>query len=252
MKRSDAISLTLTLVFHALLLYSFTYITAFEPPDEQIGFIQVDFGEFSDGRPVQRAPETRPEIVETQPDPEPDPEQQEPEAAPPEEAKPVDLPDELTPVPTEEEVEAPESEVESIAPEEQPEVSEAEESIPEPKPVVPLGSGDTEGHAGAAEGDEGAGEDEQKTAPFQIEGLNRTPVTTILPQYVEKINAKISIQVTVDPQGRVIRRIPLIKGNPALELAVLEALQRWRFNPLPSNAPQENQTGTITFNFRLQ
>jgi protein TonB len=32
----------------------------------------------------------------------------------------------------------------------------------------------------------------------------------------------------------------------------MDALQQWRFNALPPAAPQENQTGTITFTFRLE
>jgi protein TonB len=73
-----------------------------------------------------------------------------------------------------------------------------------------------------------------------------------LPRYAEKVNAVIRVRVTVDPQGRIVRRLPLMKGNPALEQAVMEALARWRFNALPPDAPQENQTGTITFAFRLE
>ncbi len=66
------------------------------------------------------------------------------------------------------------------------------------------------------------------------------------------MNARIRVRITVNPDGRIVRRVPLLKGNPELEAAVMDALQQWRFNALPPGAPQENQTGTITFTFRLE
>ncbi len=101
-------------------------------------------------------------------------------------------------------------------------------------------------------GDPGEGATEEASAPYNIEGLDRDPEFAPLPSYTEKVNARIRVQITVNPEGRIVKRIPLIKGNPKLEAAVMDALQRWRFNPLPSEAPQENQTGTITFTFRLE
>jgi protein TonB len=77
-------------------------------------------------------------------------------------------------------------------------------------------------------------------------------VQTVLPQYTEQVNAVIRVRITVAPSGRVTRRIPLIKGNPGLEQAVMNALLNWRFNPLPPNAPQEEQTGVVTFRFQLR
>jgi protein TonB len=82
--------------------------------------------------------------------------------------------------------------------------------------------------------------------------LNRTPVSTPPPIYAEKVNAVIRIRIVVDPQGHIVQRIPLIKGNARLEEAVMDALQNWRFNPLPPNAPQENQIGQVTFRFTLR
>ena len=85
-----------------------------------------------------------------------------------------------------------------------------------------------------------------------IEGLTRSTVYAPVPTYAEKVNADIKVQITVDPSGRITRIFPLLKGNPSLERAVREALQRWRFNALPPNVPQESQTGSITFRFRLE
>jgi len=219
--------------------------------EEPIGFIEVEFGPISEGRPVQKAMQTRPERSEEKPDPEPVQEAP-PKVAPPIEAKPVDLPKPPAEVVDEEVIQTPKAE--TISPEKanNPEPVKKPEPETKPDPIRPLGGGAVDGTTGAEEGDEGAGAEERKTAPFQIEGLNRVPVYSTVPVYRAQVNALIKVRITVDPQGRIVQRIPLLKGNPELEQAVMEALQRWRFNPLPPNAPQENQTGVVTFRFRLE
>ena len=149
----------------------------------------------------------------------------------------------------EEQIQTPETEV--IAPAEQNNPAEVEEPEPvlEPEPVKPLGGGTTDGDTGEPEGDPGPGEDEQKTAPFNIEGLNRSTVYAPLPRNTESANVSIKVRVTVNPQGRVVRIFPVQKGDPSLERAVRDVLLRWRFNALPSNAPQVAQTGFVTFRF---
>lgn len=105
---------------------------------------------------------------------------------------------------------------------------------------------------GGKSGDPETGTQQEAAAPYEIEGLDRDPQRAPLPRYTEKVNARIRVQITVNPEGHIVRRIPLRKGNPQLEAAVMDALQQWRFNALPPAAPQENQTGTITFTFRLE
>lgn len=252
MTRSDMIGVVTSLFLHALLLVLFMVIKQEPRVSDQIGFIQVEFGEFSEGRPVQKAPENLPE--REQPEPEPEPEIEEiPAPADPEESKPVDLPDAPDIDVEEPPITAPETEIEAIqpeAPEEDKQIEEEEQ--PEPEPIKPLGSGSVDGNAGAEEGTQGEADEEDKTAPFQIEGLNRTPVRVVRPVYTDKVNVTIRVRVTVNPRGEIVQQIPLLKGNPRLEQSVLKALQSWRFNPLPPNVPQENQTGTITFRFRLE
>ena len=97
---------------------------------------------------------------------------------------------------------------------------------------------------------ESPAEDEQRTAPFNIEGLNRTTVYAPFPRNTETAKVDIKARITVNPQGRVTRIFFVQKGNPSLERAVRDALQRWHFNALPSNAPQVNQTGFVTFRFQ--
>ena len=249
-RREDWSSAAVSIVLHVLVLLMLAFLSTTPPEEQPIGFLEVEFGPIAEGRPVQRAPE-RP--VE-QPRPQPDPEdvQEQPAVSPPEEAKPVDLPDEVDDPVTEDIVESPEAEV--IAPEKPvtKEETPAEKPQPEREIVKPLGSGSLVDDSAEATGDAGTGSEPTTSAPFQIEGLNRAPVSTPLPVYSEQVNADIRVRITVNPQGRIVERFPLIKGNPSLERAVMDALLRWQFNPLPPNAPQENQTGIISFRFRLQ
>lgn len=249
MKQDDWYGMGASLLLHLLLLLAFGIMNLGLTEPEPLGYIEVDFGPVAQGRQVQQAVEDRP--TEKTPEKEPEKEVEKP-VAPPEEAKPVDLPDQPEEVVDEEKVQEPETE--TIAPVTQNNPADVVEPEPKPetKPVRPLGGGATDGETGEPAGDPGPAEDEQKTAPFQIEGLNRSPVYTPKPAFPEKINADIKVRVTVDPQGRVTRIFPVQKGNPALERAVREALEKWRFNALPSNAPQVAQTGIVTVRFRVE
>lgn len=247
MNRDDWIGLSVSVFLHVIVLLGLSFLTMGAADQVPIGFVEVEFGPFAEGRPVSRAPQTRAEQT-PQPADETDP--VDPQPAPtPREARPVDLPDQ--PVSDVETIRDAESEV--VAPEERPE-SQSELATEQPsdsRPIRPLGSGDPEGADRTQEGQEGSGADETKSAPFQIEGLNRVPIATVTPRYASEVNADIAVRITVDPQGRVIGSLPLRKADARLEQAVSDALARWRFNPLPPGAPQENQSGTVTFRFRL-
>jgi len=237
MPRSDWIGLGSSLFLHAGLAVLFAFLTAAEPRPAQLGYVEVEFGEFSPGQPVEATEEvektTAPEEQEEAPEPETEPD----ETAEEPESEPVELPEEEqseeTVPPTEEETTVPEAEA-------QPETEQqSDQQEPSEEP-------------GDETGDPGTGTQEEAAAPYDIEGLDRDPQRAPLPQYTEKVNARIRVQITVNPEGRIVRRIPLRKGNPQLEAAVMDALQQWRFNALPPAAPQQNQTGTITFTFRLE
>lgn len=250
MRKDDWYGLGTSIVLHLVLLLLFLTTSLGVAEPEPIGYVAVEFGPVSEGRPVQRAAEDQPEATEPEePEPEPEPE---PQAAPPEKAKPVELAKQPTPVADEERVQTPETETISPAEQSEPAPVRKPEPKPEPKPATPQGGGATDGTQGEPQGQPGPTEQETKTAPFNIEGLNRSAVYAPLPTYAEKVNAVITMRVTVDPQGRITRIIPVKKANPRLEQAVRQVLQRWRFNKLPLNAPQESQTGTVTFTFRLE
>ena len=247
MHRNDWISLGATAALHLILLLLFAFLTASNPDAPRIGYMEVEFGPFSEGEPIEatepaptEAPteeEEQPEEPAEEPEPEPEPEPTDP----PE----VDSPDE-TVQPTDEEEE---TETES-EPETEPEEGDTDA---EPQPDPDDGAEEDEVvEEGTTDDDPGDDETDERTAPYDIEGLDRDPQFAPMPVYDEQVNATVRIHITVDPQGNIIRRVPLQRGSPALDNAVMDALDRWSFNALPPGAPQENQTGIITFTFRLE
>jgi len=249
-KKDDWTGVSISLGIHVVVLLMLSILTAASSEDQPMGFLEVEFGAFSEGSPVQQAP-VREEVETPEVEERPDTEER-PPVAPPEDVKPVELPDAELTIPDEEVIDVPQSE--TIAPEESLVEEEivAEDPEPEREVVQPLGSGSLSADEGENTNDDGESNEEEASAPYQIEGLNREPFSTPIPAYSAQVNALIRVRITVDPSGRIIQRIPLIKGDPVLEREVMNALLRWRFNPLPVDAPQENQTGVVSFRFRLQ
>ena len=242
MSKNDYIGAAASVGLHVLLAMLFAFLTASRPQPPQLGYVEVEFGEFQSGRPVEavdEAPESSASEPEETPPETPHEPEEEPEEAVDPEPEPVDTPEEEP----ESEETVPPSEDESVPPK------------PEPEPEEESGADEQEANneSGAETGDPGTGTSEEKTAPYNIEGLNRDPLTAPLPQYTEKVNATISFIIRVDPQGRVVGVIPAQKGGaPRLENEVERVLRRWKFNALPPEAPQEIQSGRITFTFRLE
>jgi protein TonB len=238
MNRNDWIGLATTVLLHAGIGLLFATLTASRPAPTRLGYAEVEFGEFSPGQPVDATTKVEedaaPEAETETPEPETEPEENTSQP----ETEPVELPEEE------------QSSEETVPPEE--ETPEPPETEPQPEQDEAADEQEPSEEPGDGTGDAGTGASENASAPYDIEGLDRDPQFAPLPSYTEKVNARIRVRITVNPEGRIVRRIPLIKDNPELEAAVMDALQRWRFNALPPAAPQENQTGTITFTFRLQ
>jgi hypothetical protein len=224
-KKDDWLSIGGSLALHLVLLLMLSLMIGASVEETPVGFIEVDFGPFAEGRPVVSA---RPQPQDPTPEPvEADPEEeQQPAVAPPEDVRPVDLPEQVEEIQDEEVIEVPEAE--TIAPDQSQEEEEIVDEVPQPETetVQPLGSGALTDLSGELPGDEGESNEPNRSSPFQIEGLNRAPVSTPLPVYSEQVNAIIQVRIVVDPQGRIIQRIPLIKGNANLEKAVMDALLR--------------------------
>lgn len=248
MKKNDWIGIAASIALHATLLVGLSMLTMAAADPMPLGYMEVEFGPMSDGRPVARSPIRQPEQAPREADLS-SPEETTPPQAP-DEARPVRLPQQAATDPET----ISQSAAETISPQSRPE-SQSSEDVRQPadaRPVRPLGSGDPEGDDRSQDGQDGTGTSETRSAPFQIEGLNRVPVATVTPRYDEQVNAEIGVRITVDPRGRIVGRIPLRKADARLEEAVMAALAGWRFNPLPPNAPQINQTGVVYFRFRLQ
>lgn len=250
MKRNDWIGMAASLLLHAGLLALFTIVTAARPEPQPLGFIEVDLGPIASGRAVRQGEQSSP-VKEVRQEQQKTAEK--PKAAPPRDAKPVRLPEQKVDVPDAEKVRTPKTE--KVAPEKSTQEADVirDKPEPEPKPVTPKSSGTADGKTGAESGKDGAGEEEAKSAPYQIEGLNRDIVFGPPPAYREQVNATIRFRIVVNPRGQVVSAVPVRKANPSLESAARDVLlARWRFNPLPPNAPQDNQVGVVTFHFRLE
>lgn len=266
MTHDDWIGLGTSVGAHAALLLLFALWSAGRPETPVPGAVQVEIGAFAEGRPVQQAtaPASAPasEQDATQDAPESAPsETSEPAPADQEQAAPVDLPEQQEAPPGDDPPPEDPPDEQDAAP--APTASTPDSAVASAgAPATPdsaatdtsraAGAEEAASATGAATGEEGEGDDEEKAAPFDIEGLDRTRLHGRLPQYTEKVNATIKVEITVGPQGRVVGQRLLQKANPSLERSVVEALRQWRFDRLPNEAPQENQTGVVTFRFRLE
>lgn len=244
------------------LLYNFSIQNEVRP-----SYIEVEFGEFRSGSPTEFAEEQAEQVAtsrdpsETQPE-EPEPEQPDPveeqQATTDEQIKPVDVPDEIEEVEAEE-VETPETD--KVDPEQETADEEQQEITVPPKTeedeVQQEGeetSGDERGNTGEIDTDQGTGNQDDKSAPYELkwEGdINRSPMVQPMPENTSDSEAMLTVKFEVKPDGRVGQILPLKKMNPELEREVINTLKNWRFSRLPSGVPEESQWGTITFRFVL-
>lgn len=117
--------------------------------------------------------------------------------------------------------------------------------------VKPLVKGDNKktGSEVGGEGDGGFGFE----LDFGGKGMRRI-YSYSLPEYPEGVAKEIDVKLrfTILPDGTVSRIVPLIKADARLEFVAINSLKQWRFEPLPSNAKQVEQTVVIIFPYRLQ
>ncbi len=241
MNRNDYIGLGVSVLLHALLGLLLGYLTTDAREAPRLGYVEVEFGAFRSGRPVEavdQAPEASSPETETPP-PETPPEDVDEEPVTDPEPEPVEPPQED---PVSEET-VPPTEEETVPP----------EPTEDPQPEEGADEQESDDNTGADAGDPGDGADEEKSAPYNIEGLNRDPLRAPLPEYTDPINATIRMRIVVGPDGRVTGVFPVqMGGSPELQEEVQTILRQWRFNALPAGAPQEVQRGIVTFNFTLE
>jgi TonB family protein len=85
-------------------------------------------------------------------------------------------------------------------------------------------------------------------------GGNRKLLNGDMPVYPPGVNisAQIKLKVRVQPDGTVRSAAPAQKGDTRLENAAMSKVKLWKFEPLLSAQPQQEQDCTITFNFTLK
>jgi len=265
--KEDRFGLMITGGVHLVLLILFLLYTFNINNNIRPSFIEVQFGEFKTGTPTQFA-EEKAQKVATRPKPsEEKPEKTKPEKPKPVEekksttqktTKPVDAPDQKEDV-KEKEIKTPETD--KVEPKKETSKKQKKEVTVPPKTekdeVQKEGaktSGDKKGNTGELNADQGTGNQQDKSAPYQLkwEGdIERSVRQQDLPQNTTNHEATIIIRFEVKPDGSIGRIIPLKKMNPELEREVMHTLRNWRFSPLPSGVPQQSQWGTITFHFVL-
>lgn len=106
-------------------------------------------------------------------------------------------------------------------------------------------------------GSGGLGGDVDQGISFSIQwssGGTRRRIGGDLPKYPGGVNveAQIKILTVVLPDGSVKSAQPAQKANTKLEDAAMREVRYWRFEPLRSSHPQEEQSCLITFLFRLK
>jgi periplasmic protein TonB len=126
-----------------------------------------------------------------------------------------------------------------------------EKSESAPSNVKPLVKGDKQktGSEIGGEGDGGFGFE----LDFGGKGMRRI-YSYNLPEYPEGVAKEIDVKLrfTILPDGTVSKIVPLIKADARLEFVAINSLKQWRFEPLPANAKQVEQTVVIIFPYRLQ
>lgn len=268
LNNEDRFALAITGGVHIVLFVIFVLYTFSIDANVRPSFIEVEFGEFQTGTPTQQA-EQKAEKVATRPDPsETKPENPEPEKPDPvqkqqktidETTKPVDVPDQKEEV-QEEEVKTPETD--KIDPQKETAAEDPQEVTVPPKTekdeVQQEGaetSGDEQGNTGELNADQGTGNEQEKSAPYELKWdgeLERDVRFREMPENTTDSEATITIKFEVKPDGSIGRIIPLKKMNPELEREVMRTLRSWRFSRLPSGVPQQSQWGTITFRFVIE
>jgi protein TonB len=75
-----------------------------------------------------------------------------------------------------------------------------------------------------------------------------------LPAYPEGVSKQIDIklQFSILPDGTVGKIIPLMKADTRLEMAAINSLRNWRFEPLREGQKKSEQSVVIIFPYRLQ
>ena len=104
-------------------------------------------------------------------------------------------------------------------------------------------------------GDRPAGGSGSKSSGYSVSGLgSRGMVVGPGARYPQGSSATgtVTLRFTVLPNGSITSITPVKRADQALVNAAMAGLRKAKFRPLPENAPQAPQTGTITYRFELK
>lgn len=265
LKDEDKFGLGVTAIVHLVLIIFFLIYTLSMGHSVRPSYINVQFGAFKSGTQTEFSKKEHKKVA-TSPNPsnvepeKPQPKKPEPVkekvVASKETTKPVDSPDQKKEV---EDTELKTPDTDKTNPNQKTSTKKKQDVVIPPKArqdeVQRKGaktSGDPDGTEGAVDADQGSGNEKEKASPFQldIEGIEREPKVQPLPKNTNAVEATIKLEFKITPTGDVIAVRPIRKsGKPVLERKTISLVKQWQFSPLPKGAPQQNQTGTITFHF---
>ena len=121
-----------------------------------------------------------------------------------------------------------------------------------PDKIEPLVKNEEEAGKGKEETGEGEG-----NYGFEIDfgGTGMRKIYSYsLPTYPEGVSKEIDVKLkfSILPDGTVGKILPLIKADTRLELAAINSLRQWRFEPLLESQKTTEQFAVIIFPFRLK
>lgn len=81
----------------------------------------------------------------------------------------------------------------------------------------------------------------------------RKPISLPYPSYTTQEEATLKFEFVIGPNGRVKSvRLVGLTTQIGLKRAGIDAIRRWRFDPLASNQPQEDKTAQVDITFKLK
>lgn len=93
----------------------------------------------------------------------------------------------------------------------------------------------------------------ESNSPYILEGeiTNRRILNKVIPTYPESVQQSVKVKIKFDvlPDGSVTNIIIIQKAEPRLEFNSLNAISKWKFNPISQDVIQK---GVITFIYELK
>lgn len=119
------------------------------------------------------------------------------------------------------------------------------------------GAGDP-GAEGPGSGEPGPGSGPGSAGPMRVDGYKVKPPTKIkdvapvYPELARRVGVEgiVIIECTIDQTGRVVNS-QVLRGHPLLDMAALEAVQKWVYTPTLLNGVPVSVVMTVTVKFTL-